>query len=468
MRKIKAFIAAILACSMSLTFAACGGEKEESKVEYKTLDEATRATIKDIAANDKNLTGELENKKIKWMSDWDINPDGSGKNVPTDLAVFQERYGGEIEWIKVTFDNRYEKLAESINSGEGVDFFYGGNMDAFPKGAVRGMFAPIDDYIDFSTPLWEDVQEVNDATMWNGQHYLATTQVTGDSVAVVYNKNTIQEAGFEDPADLYEKGEWTWETFQEMLVNYADPDNQKYGIDGWWFEKGLMNTIGVPAIGLEDGKLVNNLGDPNMARVQNYLYDLFSTDCIAIGVGDYGWTAKPAYIGEGKSLFYPVGLYTFYREKEQWVKEYGEDAFFVPMPKDPEADEYYIPCGMESYAFVKGGQNPEGVAKFLECKRCTILNDELREIYDKQMVEDYGWNQEMIDMKNSMQELADENPFFDFYTGVSTDCGSLLDTELRSAARGIAMWNETYESINGTVQTYIDEINANPVAVLTE
>ena len=55
----------------------------------------------------------------------------------------------------------------------GVDFFYGGNWDAFPKGDVRGMFVPYDNYIDLDSELWADVKDANDAMMWNGGHYMA-------------------------------------------------------------------------------------------------------------------------------------------------------------------------------------------------------------------------------------------------------------------------------------------------------
>lgn len=457
MKKTKAFISALLITAMSASMFACGDEEAAPKYD-KDLDAETREEIKKIASESELLTGDLENGTIKWMSDWDINPDGTGKNVPIDLAVFQERYGGKVEYHQVTFENRYEKLAEAINSGDGIDFFYAGNMDAFPKGAVRGMFQPVDDYIDFSSPLWEDVQEVNDSAIWDGKHYMAIIQATGDNVAVVYNRNTIQEAGFDDPAELYEDGEWTWDAFQEMLESYVDTDNQKYGIDGWWFEFGLMNTTGVPPIGLEDGVLVNNIGDPAMERVQNRLFELYTNNCIAIGVGDYGWSAKPAYIGEGKTLFYPVGLYEFYCTPDQWQGDFGEDVFFVPLPKDPEADEHYIPTGMESYVIVKGAQNPEGVAKYLDCKRFTLITEEAKAIADQQMIDDYGWTEEMVEMKNSMQELADENPVFDYAKGVSADCGKLLDSNLRNAARGTP-WNETYDAIYATVDTYISEIN---------
>lgn len=461
MKKIKAALAVLTVLTATVACTSCGKKKDEKPL--RDLDAEVREQIDKIAQNDTLLENKIpkdDNNKntIKWMATWDINPDGTGKNVPTELAVFQECYNGKVEWIKVTWENRYEKLAQAIQSGDGVDFFYAGDKDAFPKGVASEMFVPVDDYIDFDSDLWKDVKDINDSAMFGGKHYMAIIEVTGDNIACVYNKKTITENGLDDPADLYAKGKWDWNAFEGMLKKFVDNDNQRYGIDGWWYEFGLINTTGVPAVTMKDGKLVSNLSNPNMERVQNWLYELYSSDCIAIGGSKLGWDDRPEYIGEGKELFYPVGLYEFYTAPNQWKTKFGEDAFFVPMPKDPEADEYYIPCGTNSYVFVAGGKNPQGVAQYLNCKRCVLLNEELRSIADKQMVEDYGWTQEMIDMKNEMQALADANPFIDFSQGVSKDCGELLDSQLREAAKGTP-WNETYDMINAVVETLIEEAN---------
>ena len=80
-----------------------------------------------------------------------------------------------------------------------------------------------------------------------------------------------------------------------MLEAFCDTENQKYGLDGWWFESGLSATTGTPYIGLEEGKLVNHLADANIERVQNFLYQLNLSGCVAIGVGEFGWTDHPEY-----------------------------------------------------------------------------------------------------------------------------------------------------------------------------
>ncbi|MCM1132221.1 MAG: ABC transporter substrate-binding protein [Ruminococcus flavefaciens] len=459
MKKTSVLISALLTAVLPLSLTACGDGNTADNYDKADVSPEVRSKINQ-RVNDSDLLEdtELENKTIKWLSDWNINPDKSGKTKPPEVVAFEEKYGGKIEWIQCTYEDRYEQLAKLINSGEGVDFFYAGNMDAFPRGTVSGMFAPVDDYIDFSDPVWESVKEVNDSLIWNGNHYCTVLQTLGDKTACVYNRKTIQEAGLDDPAELYANGEWDWNAFQEMLQKFVDVENQHYGLDGWWFEFGLMETTGTVPVTISGGKLVNNLGTPAMERAQNLLYNLNQTGCIAIGQGDYGWDAHPEYIGEGKLLFYPVGLYEFYKTSDQWKATFGEDAFFVPMPKDPEADEYYVPVGIDAYMFVKGGQNPEGVAKYLECKRFVLLDEETKAIADEQFRTDYGWTDEMVEMQRNMQELADKNPSLDLSKGVSADCGELLDSNLRLTAKGTP-WSETYDAINSVIDTYLDEVN---------
>jgi ABC-type glycerol-3-phosphate transport system substrate-binding protein len=324
------------------------------------------------------------------------------------------------------------------------------------------MFTSVDDYIDFDKPLWKDVKDINDSMLWDGKHYLAIVQSTGDKVGVAYNKKTIEEAGLDDPADLYYDGKWDWDAFESMLQSFVDVDKQHYGIDGWWFEFALMNTTGVPPVSIENGKLVSNIGDPAMERVQNWIYDLYNTNCIAIGVGDYGWTAHPEYIGEGKLLFYPVGLYELYCEESTWKKKYGDDVFFVPMPKDPKADEYYIPVGVESYCFVKGGQNPQGVAKYLDCKRFTILDEDTKAVADKQFCEDYGWTDEMVQMRKKLDEMAQANPYYDFFNAVSTDVSGILDsneTGIGATSKGTLKWSEVVGSVYATIDKFLEQYN---------
>lgn len=454
MKNVSKIILTVAAVTLAAATMSCNNDDKNSSVDK--LDSATREELASISAKDSRLTGELENKTIKWMANWGFNTDGHAEYV-----VFQERYGGKVEETIVDWKVRYDKLATAINGDEGIDFFPAGDTDAFPKGAIKSMFAPVDDYIDFNTDLWKDVKNVNDMLVWDGNHYIICTDISGGNTAVIYNKKTIEENSLDDPAQLYAEGKWDWNSFKKILDDFVDPDNGLYGIDGFWTEAALSMTTGVPYIGLENGKLVNNLRDPALERVQEFMANLYKDGCV-IDKSQYEWQEMPSFIGEGKELFYPCGLWALYKSPDMWQKTFGKDAFFVPMPKDPEADNYYIPATIEGYLMVKGGKNPEGVAKFAECKRATLLNEGLQKIGDQMLIDSYGWNQDMINMRNNLTDLAVANPKFDFYPGVSSDITDTLDSGeygIRASLQGGVSWAETVSACYSVMDALIKDAN---------
>ena len=135
---------------------------------------------------------------------------------------------------------------------------------------------------------------------------------------------------------------------------------------------------------------------------------------------------------------------------------------FVPMPKDPNASEYYIPCGLDGYVMVKGGKNPEGVAKFAACKRMMITNERASEIATEQLYKDYGWTEEMVTMLHKCHEMAKANPHYDFYTAVSSDVTDILDSNengIRAASKGQVQWSESVGVIYSAVDAYLADAN---------
>ena len=106
---------------LTVPLAACGSDTKDTTPK-KDMSTNTREQLAELSKSDERLTGELENKTIKWMSDWDINSDDTGKTTPIELAVFQERYGGQIEFHQTTYGARYDNLANAINSDEASTF----------------------------------------------------------------------------------------------------------------------------------------------------------------------------------------------------------------------------------------------------------------------------------------------------------------------------------------------------------
>ncbi|MCM1523950.1 MAG: extracellular solute-binding protein [Ruminococcus sp.] len=474
MKKLKRSLALASAAATAFSLSGCtgGNESGENTVEMTTTTAVTvEINTETLAAEDRAkmddvsnllLDTELENKNIKWFSFYDpFHPTTSGNTKSLSLELFESKYDGTIEYIATTWQNRFSDLSTNLLGGTGIDFIAGGDLDSFPKGVPNGQFEPYDSYVDFSGELWSTVKDLNDQFILNGNHYLMATQASGGAV-VVYNRSTIEAAGLDDPAELLEKDEWTWTAFKDMLSSFVDPDKEQYGLDGWFNETPLMLSCGVPPVELRDNKLVSNVYDTTLEKSMDFQYDL-NRSGLVLDKSLFGWSEHPEFIGEGKELFYIGGTYVIEGAPEIWTTSFGspEDVMFVPIPRMDGSDKYYLNAGMEAYMLCKGAQNPEGVARFMECTIAASMDENAKAIADQKRRDDYGWTDEMIDMMHKVTEMTAENPVYSIHTGVPTDLSSMLDSGeygIRAPFYGVD-WPSVRDSLGDAAQTMIDEFN---------
>ncbi|MGN0642032.1 MAG: ABC transporter substrate-binding protein [Huintestinicola sp.] len=475
MKKNKRIIAGLTALTMTVGLAACGsdGSGEETTAEITTTTGVTvEINTETLAAEDKETVDnvadllsdeELENKTIKWFSFYDpFHATTSGNTKALSLELFETKYGGEIEYIPTTWSSRFTDLSTKILGGEGIDFIAGGDLDSFPKGVPNGQFEAVDEYIDYDSELWSNVKALNDQFELGGKHYLIATAASPGMV-VIYNKKTIEEYGFDDPEDLLNNDQWTWSVFKDMLSEFVDADNECYGLDGWFNETPLMLTCGVAPVELKDGKLVHNLFDERLESAMNFMYDLNNFGLV-LDKNIFNWQVHPEFIGEGKELFYIDGLYTLESAPDIWQPTYGEagDVMFVPIPKCDTSDEYYLPAGMEAYMLCKGAQNPVGVARFMECILASNQDPGTIEIANQKHRDDYGWTDEMLEMRDRITEMTNEHPMYTIHTGCPTDLYNIIDggeTGIRAPFYGHD-WPSVREALVDAAEVLIDDFNA--------
>lgn len=469
MKNTKRVLSALTASALLCGLAACGGgdtpqtettPQATVPINTQPLSEEDADKVGEVADT---LSGELENKTIKWFSFYDpFHATTSGNTKALSLELFETKYGGEIEYVETTWPNRFNDLSTKIIGGEGVDFIAGGDLDSFPKGVPNGQFQKFDGFMDWSDPLWAEWKNLNDMFEMNGGHYIMCLQSTAGQV-VYYNRNTIENMGFDDPAELLEAGKWNWDVFKNMLMDYCDAGSEQYGLDGWFNEQPLMLTCGVPSVELRDGRLAHNLNDPSLERVMNFMQEL-NTFGLVLDKNLFNWKVHNEFIGEGKELFYISGIYEIESAAELWSATFGEpeNVMVVPLPKDPQADKYYLPAGLEAYMLCKGAQNPEGVLRFMECILAANSDERTKEIALEKRRSDYGWTEEMIEMYDKITQMTRENPVYDLHSGCPNDLYSLLDsgeTGIRAAFAGLD-WATVRESLVDAAEIYIEEFNA--------
>ncbi len=468
MKGIKKTIAAGLAliCAVSVTAcedAAPVSSGNISDAPITTVPVTTSATLneKDAAAVAEIDIGaeKLENPTVKFLSSWDLNPK-EGQPLAVALEMFQTQYGGRIEFIQTTWEGRFDSLANLIAADESPDMFSAADMDVFPKGVINKMFEPIDNYVDLDSELWASMKDVNEQFAFGGKHYVGAI-TTNSQCAMFYNKKTIAENGLDDPVELLAQGNWNWDTFWNMMIKFCDRDQDKFAIDGWWFEGGFSLTTGYPYVGMEDGKIVHNLDNPIIERAQEYMLNMKLND-LPCPKGERGWQIYPSDVKNGKTLFYPVGVYALYPYNNiiQDLGEEMEDVMLVPMPKCTYTDEYYLPAVVVGYSICKGAKNPEGVGAYLNCEMASIDSEAGKEIGRRQAFEEHGWTQEQYDMFELVQEMTNEHPVFEFYSAVTEAVNEAIHNPMKECYNNGVSWTQTKESIRNEVQSYLDDANA--------
>lgn len=462
MKSFKRTIAFVSALTFMGTMAACANDSGSASNETTTVSTAPKElNEEEKAAVDRMLEvsedEKLENGTVKWLSWYDINP-ADNKPKMAALELFETKYGGKIEYTPTTWENRFNDLSTLVLGGSSPDIFPGQEGDTFPERVINGMFEAWDDYLDFNdTELWnEGGKKLSDVHMLGGKHYLVAT--TSDSKCVmIYNKKTIEENGLDDPAELLAAGNWDWNAFRKMCLDYCDRDEDKFAYDSWYFESSFLLTTGVAPISTENGLLKSNITSVEIERAENFMYDLKKDD-LPLPKAEFNWTEQPQRMSEGKTLFYPIGTWALW---EADLSAYGEldEIMFVPMPKDPEADKYYLPASMDAYVLCKGAQNPEGAAAYMKCKLISAKNENALAIEEKQYREDYGWTDEMIDMWYTVRGLTDANPVINIHAGLQTDYANAIDDGLKQTSFSGTEWAQTRDSISGLAENAVNETN---------
>ncbi len=470
---MKRFLAIALVVLMIFTLVGCGKEKRKI-VEITLSTEDSEAIL--AAAGIRLPDAEsviASGTTVKWFAWYDpFHNYDEAEIVNTGFWTFKEKYGCEITWIETDYFERNDDLANLVLAGTSPDFApagYGATA-TFPLDCIKGMYIPVDDFVDYEDPLWSGITMKDYYKL--GEHYFAIVTNIDPSNVVAYNRRVMEEWGFDDPAELYYNNEWTWDIFYDMCMDFSDGDENRYALDGYAYNGAFVESTGQMYLGKdENGMFYSNIDAPEIERAQTMLYDLVKNDC-TYHEGNSRWALRGngtfgSGLKEGLCLFYIIGTSFFTGTVEEISAIWGDvtegELMFAPLPRDDEGDgNYYMASGPVGYMLVSGGENHDGAALLAACERFKILDPTVVSIDRKQLEEIYLWNDEMLAMYDEQFEIAARTPVVN-YSGNLQDA---LNSAIAALGDGInrtnepATWAQLKEQYGETIQYYIEELNA--------
>lgn len=487
MRKYTKAIAGALALVSAVTaFSGCSGSGSPATTSGTTDSSAastTGETQKQMSENEgvqsavnnvsagENYKDIKVDTKIKWMAWWDIQEASPAVEVfkklygtPENKPKGYESVADENVFVNVkvsSYADRYTSLSKLVQSDDSPDCFPF-EICNYPYSLYQNLFQPLDGIIDFTTDDWADYKEAIDKFNWGGKNYCPIMSLVPTSF-LWYRKSTVEEAGLDDPWELYESGKWTWETFLTMARKFSDPDNGKYVLDGYYPENNFVCTTGTPLIALEGGKLVSHLNDANIEKCLDMLRSFDNTQEQLRYPRDIDNNWSPSYPEwiNGNTLFFEDGTWRYeetwrlYKKKQKWD---DDEINFVPFPQMDGSDKYYQSMTQDSIMLVAGSKNIDGYKAWIYANLVASNDPEIQKAGREQSKAEYDWTDTLLDRLDTMKDPTAFTGVFDFKNGIGQDIASTDNQEnpVEQLTKGPYMTGESYTSFREQYQGQID------------
>src|SRR5690554_1214651 len=205
MKKIVTIL--VITMLMLATFSGCGNNND-GDVTYDTLESEKGNKLSIL------IPGHNPGSEEQWQ------------NVAVE--EFKQEYPDvEVEFVIAGWDGWMTRLLASISSNDPIDVINDGANNN-PMFAMRGITQPLNDYIDLENPNL-DIGTMDEVFKYDDDYYVAASET--NVCVIFYNKSIFQNAGIADPMELYEKGEWTFDTFVNVARQLTDVDgeNKQWG-----------------------------------------------------------------------------------------------------------------------------------------------------------------------------------------------------------------------------------------------
>ena len=292
-----------------------------------------------------------------------------------------------------------------------------------------------------------------ESLVYNGKHYVIPYAIS-DPVCIQYSRELMQEEGLDDPYELYQKGEWTWDTFMDMMekfVNNADDGEERFGINGW-FGQAVVQSTGKTIVTYDGSKFTNNITDPQIEKAELLLQQIAQENLY-----DPSW--KSYFPEDGLTLFYAMG--GTWSLGESNGKNPDGDIMIVPFPKDPDADKYYACANYAAKMLVKNSQRGDAVATYIKCERIAQVEDQYKETAKQKALI------QTQDAKGNVIKYITEEQYDAFQKYVEQDISPVFDYGFGMGSRMYGDGEYTYETrgvmnnlmealLNGEVNTWAE------------
>ncbi|MCR5558543.1 MAG: extracellular solute-binding protein [Butyrivibrio sp.] len=382
----KKLLASLMTAAIVASTVGCGSQTpaatteapaaEEAKTETAEAPAEAAAEATEEAPVEEELNYDFGGRTFRIGSYYDMTPDPNSGALEAALAdriaEVEEKCNCKIEFVDLGGDYVADYVTSVLAGDPVVDVGYVITTTLLPSLIEGGIATPLSDLgvLDLSEYKWR--ADVVEAGKYKGKNYAMLLKDPEIRYGIFWNKSLFDQYGLPDLYELVDKGEWTWDKFQEI----AQAGNQDLDGDGaidiygfnarenlaWCY----LYSNGAYVAEKTDSGIKVDLSDNKVAEsltgLQNFAQNVEYRDAIDWSVE--GWDSFIKDFRDGKYMMCLEEFWISYAYLNKEEDGMSDDWGWVPFPKGPSAKDWSC-YGKENGArfILNGVEKPEEVAQ---------------------------------------------------------------------------------------------------------
>lgn len=384
MRKsTKKLLSVIIAGSMVVSFAGCSNKAKETTADPTTAPTTTDATATPEPTKGAQTSGRAEydsdGRRIIKVGTWyehyytsdhdaiEDNPnvtDVDAAQMQLDnMRAIEEKYNVKFQFVNLTWEGVIESINTSIMSGIPDCDIYEVDLQFGVPAVLNGYAMDISEFAAADSDVFTDQTVMTYLNIVNPDENFLFKPVSKSNqlggYPLCFNLDMIKEANLENPQDLWDRGEWTWDKFEEYLKvltkdTNGDGATDVYGMSGWWttiLQNLLMSNGATIAGGTTEG-----LSSPASIEAMELIQRMYVEDKVAAPWNQDDWNFNNQWYAKKQSAFFTGAAWVF---SEFGISpDVGFEIACVPWPVGPSGNAetngqvysggnyYFIPNGV--------------------------------------------------------------------------------------------------------------------------
>ena len=265
-------------------------------------------------------------------------------------------------------------------------------------------------------------------------------------MVIYYNKQLFSKSGLEDPYELYKAGKWTWSKFREQGKKVTDAANKVYYGDTSFFDKGVVQSLGVSLLTWKNNKAVVNLENARVIKGYQMVYDFFNKSKICSN--DFSASERVQFAdGLAYCSVQETQKYSVYCEAAAQSPAFNRNAAnvgVVPLPQDTASAKAGYPCGWYGAVMSGAGSSDPRVAVAF-AKFWSTYTDPVADKYE------FSSEQKALAKKLTSGKIANLHGSYTGSDGINST--TIVDFRI---GLDVAKGND----ITSTINSHLSEVNA--------